>query len=80
MVHRGDGEIGAPDLQAALAEALESLGRGDFMDQVKVDEKAGWERRGCSWTTWESQSFSMMVRNGGQLYCDIAAVPVRRHG
>ena len=54
-------EVRTADLQAALAQAFERLRRRDFMDEVQVDiERAG--APGCSGTTWESQSFSMMVR------------------
>ena len=37
VVGGGEGEIGAADFEAALAQALESLRRGDFMDQMQID-------------------------------------------
>ena len=39
MVRGGDREIGTPHLEAALAQALESLGRRHLVDQVQVDEQ-----------------------------------------
>ena len=41
VVGGGDGEIGTADFEAALAQALEGLRRGDFVDQVQVDEQQG---------------------------------------
>ena len=41
VVGGGDGEIGTPHLEAALAQALEGLGRRHLMDQVQVDEEQG---------------------------------------
>ncbi len=41
MVRGGDGQIGPPHLQAALAQALEGLGRSHLVDQVQVDEQQG---------------------------------------
>ena len=40
VVGGGDGEIGTADLEAALAQSVERLRRGDFMDQVQVDDTA----------------------------------------
>ncbi len=37
VIGRGNGEIGTPDLQPALAQALKSLRRSDFMNQVQID-------------------------------------------
>ena len=37
-----DGEIGTADFETAIAQALESLRRGDFMHQMQIDiDKAG---------------------------------------
>ena len=60
VVRGGDGQIGPPHFQAALAQP-EGLRRGDFVDQVQVDVE---QRRGARLlaTTWVSQSFSMIVR------------------
>src|ERR1019366_8258279 len=41
VVGGGDGEIGTPHLEAALAQALEGLGRRHLVDQVQVDEQQG---------------------------------------
>jgi hypothetical protein len=41
VVGGGDGEIGTPHLEAALAQALEGLGRRHLLDQVQVDEQQG---------------------------------------
>ena len=45
VVGGGDGQIRAADLQAALAQALEGLRRGDFVHQVQIDVRAAWARR-----------------------------------
>jgi hypothetical protein len=36
VVRGGDGEVWPANLETALAQTLESLGRGDFVDQVEV--------------------------------------------
>ncbi len=42
VVGGGDGEIGAADFEAAFAQALEGLRRGDFVHQMQIDvDKAG---------------------------------------
>src|ERR1019366_7644141 len=41
VVGGGDGEIGSPPLEAALAETLEGLGRRHLVDQVQVDKQQG---------------------------------------
>ena len=37
VIGRSDGEIGTPDLQTALAQALKRLRRRDFMNQMQID-------------------------------------------
>jgi hypothetical protein len=41
VIHRCDGEIRSPNLQASLTETGERLRRGDFVNQVKVDVENG---------------------------------------
>jgi hypothetical protein len=41
MIHRGDGALGTPDLQAALAQAGKGLGGGHFVDEMQVDIQNG---------------------------------------
>ena len=61
VIGGGDGQIGTPHFEAALAQALKGLRRGDFMHQVQIDVQQRGRAR-LLVTTWESQSFSMMVR------------------
>ena len=37
VIRGGDGQVGTADFEAALAQTLEGLRRGDFMHQVQVD-------------------------------------------
>jgi hypothetical protein len=37
VIGRGNGEIGTPDFQTALAQTLKSLRRSDFMNQLQID-------------------------------------------
>ena len=42
VVDGGDGAVGAADLAAGEAQAVEGLGRGDLVDEVEIDvEEAG---------------------------------------
>jgi hypothetical protein len=45
VIDGGQGQIGPPDLPSGQAQSIEGLGRGDLMNQVKVDiEKVGLTR------------------------------------
>jgi hypothetical protein len=44
VIDGGDGEIGPPHFETAFAQAVEGLGRCDFVDQMKVDK----EQRGSA--------------------------------
>jgi len=49
-------------LQTALSQSFEGLRRGDFVDQVEVDIEQR-RRAGLLMDSWESHSFSMIVRD-----------------
>ena len=39
MVRRSQRQVRASNTQAALSQLVESLGRGDFVDQVQIDKE-----------------------------------------
>ena len=45
VVHRGEGALGVQHLEAALAQHLEGLRRGDLVDEVQADEELILARR-----------------------------------
>jgi hypothetical protein len=49
VVHRGDGAVGAAELAAGQAEALEGLGAGDLVDEVQVNVENGGFARGLGY-------------------------------
>jgi len=62
MVDGGDGSVGAADLAAGDAEAVEGLGRGDLVDEVEVDIEEWRASPVGSATRWDCQTFSKRVR------------------
>src|SRR6185437_661432 len=42
VIGRAEGQIGTADLEAALAQAIEGLGRRHFMHKVTIDVDQGW--------------------------------------
>jgi len=63
VVSGGEGKVGTAHLQSAGTEAPKRLaGKSDFVDEMEIDLKIRLGLPGCSWTIWESQIFSIIVR------------------
>ncbi len=76
MVLGRDGQIGAAQTTAGQAQALEGLGAGDLVDQVKVDvDQVGLAV--LAWRTrWSVQTFSASVRGVALESCAVVRAPV----